>query len=217
MDPTKTPSKLGNHGIDLLLSHYQLKEGPEKRGKHSQVVVVKTPTHGTQLAIKMQPIHSPRNPSDRAYRELKIHEELAKLDEDNYCCNFVSIVNWFKIRQSETEEKNGQLMHYVLELAEQNLAEKKTLSLEEMKHILFQILFALHVSQQLLEFNHNDLHLKNILINKLPEHISFLYTIGDHSWEVSTYCVKICEQFQFFFFFFSVDSSEPLLFEHICR
>ena len=48
------------------------------------------------------------------------------------------------------------------------IGKDKSVSLYIFKHVLFQILFSLCKAQELCEFIHNDLHLKNILID-LPE------------------------------------------------
>jgi len=70
--------------------------------------------------------------------------------------------------------KHNQHMNYILEKADLSLNEflqenNLSLSLGMYKQILFQILFSLHMAQEHCEFVHNDLHMKNILLQQLPE------------------------------------------------
>ena len=61
-------------------------------------------------------------------------------------------------------------MHFIMESADSTLHDmREQLDLLQFKNILFQTLYALHIAQTQLEFNHNDLHLKNILLKWRPE------------------------------------------------
>ena len=101
------------------------------------------------------------------------------------------MVDWFKIREPlfpEFEEEvtipnpfyitlikdeEDQYMHFILEYADSTLFEMRDkLDLLQFKSVLFQILYALYIAQTELEFNHNDLHLKNILLKWTPNVLS---------------------------------------------
>jgi serine/threonine protein kinase len=180
-----TPSKLGSHGEDIVAEKkYAVEDKYVKQGKHGSVFFVKTPRAGTNLAVKRQQIRSPENYKDRAYRELRIFEALSKLN----CTNFVSIVNWYKIR---TEDEEEMAMHYIMECADKTLADAKNIPGHEFKEVLFQILYALNLAQSQIEFSHNDLHLRNILLSKIKYPITINHkekTFHFKDWEV-----KICD------------------------
>jgi len=120
---------------------------------------------------------SPSNVTDKAYRELRIFEELNKLKEKseyfpNKESNFVNFFDWWKVRDDMSRD---HVMHYVMEYAESTLNDIRLVTLYQYKCILFQILFSLYVAQKECLFVHNDLHLKNILLinHKEEEYISF--------------------------------------------
>lgn len=201
----ETPSKLGENGKNKLLeSQYILLEKNNTHGKQGEVFFVLTPTYKKNtLAIKRQIIKSPNNPKDQAYRELLIFNYLSNLQ----CQNFINIFDWYKIRpplsphdyieENKENLNNKQFMHIVMEYAEEVLAKIKTLYLSEYKSILFQILFALYKAQKELEFNHNDLHAKNILLKKLSKESFHLYETEidgiKYKWKTIHYSVKICD------------------------
>jgi serine/threonine protein kinase len=86
-------------------------------------------------------------------------------------------------------------MHFILEYADSTLFEMKDkLDLLQFKSVLFQILYALYIAQTELEFNHNDLHLKNILLKWVPngEFAEFKDYDGT-CWYTNSYTVKICD------------------------
>lgn len=183
-----TPSKLGSHGADIVAEmKYSVQDKFVKQGKHGSVFFVRTPRSGTNLAVKRQQIKSPENYKDRAYRELRIFEALSKLN----CSHFVSIVNWYKIRTAEEEDEDEMAMHYVMECADKTFAETKNLSGGEFKEILFQILYALSLAQEHIEFAHNDLHLRNILLSKLKYPMKL--NSKERSLQLKEWEVKICD------------------------
>jgi len=104
--------------------------------------------------------------------------------------NFISVLEWWKAKDDETEEPT---MHYVLERADITLAEKNKLSLYDYKSILFQIIFALNVAQKEFEFVHNDLHAKNILLMERDKSEYLKLQDGNHTWYTSGYVVKITD------------------------
>lgn len=69
------------------------------------------------------------------------------------------------LRQREIKLQEGNL---VLEKADTTLyAIRSDLSFEIFRDVLFQILYALHVSQAEFEFVHHDLHIQNVLLKRL--------------------------------------------------
>ncbi len=190
MDFLNTPSKLGAHGVDIVVNKkYQVKDQNEQ-GRHSDVFFVETPERGTNLAVKKQFIKSPFNHKDRAYRELRIFQAIQTLGSPN----FVSIVDWYKVKSDgKFESAEDQYMHYVLEYAGTTLAQLKTLDAEDMKSILFQLFHSINLAQEELEFNHNDLHLKNILLNKVEPGKELTYSFGSELYKPARWLVKICD------------------------
>ncbi|KAL0488614.1 serine/threonine protein kinase [Acrasis kona] len=123
------------------------------------------------IAIKTQAIVEPKNIDEAAYRELKILKALARLKRSGKCANFVEIHDHFKTTGDENlnEDPNQHYMNYMLERGDTNLQTflTKEIPLDTFKSILFQIIFGLHIAQRELEFQHNDLHNKNILIKHI--------------------------------------------------
>jgi serine/threonine protein kinase len=186
----KSPKELSTE----ILKHKKFKlNGKSAAGKHATVDFA-TRTPSSKYAIKNQFIKSPANIADRAYRELKILEELNTLKEKEYYpnkdSNFISVLDWWKAKDDDTEEP---IMHYVLECADITLADVKQLSLYDFKCILFQILFALHIAQKEYEFVHNDLHAKNILLMNREKSEYLKICDGDNTWFTSGYVVKITD------------------------
>jgi hypothetical protein len=52
-----------------------------------------------------------------------------------------------------------------------HITKKGKLEIEEIQSILFQILYTLYHAQKSMEFMHNDLHFKNVLIKNLPKDV----------------------------------------------
>jgi serine/threonine protein kinase len=187
----KSPKQLSKE----ILKRKKFKlNGETDEGKHATVDFA-TRTPSSKYAIKNQIIQSPANIADKAYRELKILEELNKLKDNeayypNKDTNFISVIDWWKAKHDETKEP---IMHYVLEYADLTLADIKKLSLYEYKCILFQVIFALYVAQKEFEFVHNDLHAKNILLKKHDKHDYLKLCEGDKTWYTSGYVVKITD------------------------
>lgn len=144
---TDTPTKLGENGINKIGSSYLLLEKDSASGKHADVFFISTPNRNTELAVKRQYVHSPANRKDRTYRELRILHSLSQLS----CEHFVSMIDWFKVRNEDDKENEGdcddQVMHYVMEYVDLTLNDLKEMTLLEFKSILFQILYALYLAQ----------------------------------------------------------------------
>jgi len=183
----------------LKKQKYKLNDSTPKVGKHA---TVRFATHSSPLkpvnynqpkevAIKEQKIDSPSNLSDRAYRELRILEQLKYLkDKKQYYpheTNFVDFLDWFKAKD------DSQFMYYVLSRADLTLADVKQLPLYSFKCILFQILFALYVAQKEYEFVHNDLHLKNVLLVNTASSDYCLFKDEEISWYITGRIVKITD------------------------
>jgi len=150
-------------------------------------------TPSRKFAIKQQVISSPSNLGDRAYRELKIMEQLNKLSEKKEYypteTNFVTFVEWFKAK-----EKNKSVMMYSMECADLTLNDFRVVTLYQYKCFLFQTLFALYVAQKEYEFMHNDLHLQNVLLiqpKKENEYVAF--KDGDLIWYTTGHVVKLTD------------------------
>ena len=63
---TETPSKLGNHGKNLVSDRFVLNEDKESAsGKHGEVIFVQTPGKSKSFAVKRQYIKSPSNAQDK--------------------------------------------------------------------------------------------------------------------------------------------------------
>jgi hypothetical protein len=61
----------------------------------------------------------------------------------------------------------------------------ETLTPEQVKEVLFQLLYTLYVFEKI-EFSHGDLHLGNIMINRLTEPVDLYYKISGQMFKVST-------------------------------
>lgn len=203
---TSTPSKLGSHGTDQMISKFIPQDLDSASGKHGEVFFVYTPRRTTTLAVKRQPIREPHKISDKAYRELRILQQLSKLNSKN----FISIVDWFKVHDLNASQsilnrtpggKNyyQYFMHYVLEFAGTTLAQHiKQLDVDQVRSITFQIVHALNLAAEEFQFNHNDLHAKNILLKQMDEGELEFYDVMDklglkRRFQTRFYLVKLCD------------------------
>jgi len=133
-----------------------------------------------KYAVKKQHLKLPDDPKDPAYRELRILNELNRLHKENKCFNFIKYYTFAKGSdmfpdEGESNEKergttrDEQYLYMVMEYASETLYERVKsgpLSIGAYKEILFQIVYTLAVAQETLQFVHNDLHMKNILLSK---------------------------------------------------
>lgn len=138
-----------------------------KAGKHGQVAFGTgdvTPST-RKFACKTQVILAPKNQNDRAYRELLILKQLNKLRKrpdiypNHHFVGFIRLLEGFQGYNSP-QSGNEQILNLILDKADCTLHDKQLLSLFEMRSILFQLIFALAVSQEEFEFVHRDLHLQ---------------------------------------------------------
>lgn len=193
----ETPSKLGSHGKNKLLTDYEVIVDNIEKGKHGEVFFVETPNRTKKLALKRQIVQDKHSNQDRSYREFRILEQLGKLKTDTFVC----LVDWFKIHPplfpgDLEDHEDEEYFHLVLEYVEETFYSKRKegpLSIEEFKCILFEILFALHIAQRELEFNHNDLHHRNILLKKLEPGTYRTHEDGSNKWYTTCYAVKLCD------------------------
>ena len=221
-DLLKTPHRQES---EILHTKYTINRKLEETGgKHGDVFFVSNKdsvTKSNTFAVKRQPIKYPTSLDDKSYRELIILQQIYNLTETNKCINFVVLIEWFKAtpdlltpkkkkkidnnKENNTNtarpKKPPQLMHFVLEYADGNtLSEAKHLTLGELKGILFQLMYALAVAQQELEFVHNDLHFGNILLKSMPSGKKYMSCTYAHigkstqsTWFVSGHLVKITD------------------------
>eukprot|EP01105_Mastigella_eilhardi_P007760 TRINITY_DN1941_c0_g1_i1.p1 TRINITY_DN1941_c0_g1~~TRINITY_DN1941_c0_g1_i1.p1 ORF type:complete len:487 (-),score=150.18 TRINITY_DN1941_c0_g1_i1:540-2000(-) len=161
--------------------------GKAHKGKFGTVSVVHS-VGKRRYALKRQAIRSPHNPNDTSYREWRIFQRLAGLAHAGKCFNFVLMLNWFK------EKRERQFMDFVLELADRSLADIDSLTFDEYRCVVFQIVWALGVAQKEMEFVHWDFHLKNILVTDEPA-LLCQYTDAQHhlTWYTTGPIVKITD------------------------
>lgn len=151
-------------------------EDKTSHGKFAQVILGKfSPKNegfkSPNIALKTQRVQKPKDLNDVGYRELLIFKQLNSLKKDNECHGFVGVYDWFKSKGS-IDEDESQFMNIVLEKADESLrkyllGKKYTISLNDYKCILFQILYSLEKAQSKFQFVHHDLHLDNIMIKNL--------------------------------------------------
>ena len=169
------------------LQRYSRVDAKENAGTTGSVVKVVHLDTGKTLAIKTQPIRCPKDPNDKAYREHRIMEVLT---HKHRCPNFVRLHGAVKsldeaaavaasaieerggtsdsLRSSGNKQEHRQRMNLIMEYVNTCLADYHQLPLKDYRAILFQILFALHSAQTSCQFVHNDLHLRNILVQADP-------------------------------------------------
>ncbi|EFA77245.1 hypothetical protein PPL_12456 [Heterostelium album PN500] len=102
-------------------------------------------------------------------------EKLEDITVEIECFDESTIVNNYRQLTSSTESDSRLIddnneyhfLNFILEYADLNSLPKE-LKMDQLKSILFQIIYALSVAQTEFEFVHNDLHEKNILLASLP-------------------------------------------------
>ncbi|PRP83115.1 hypothetical protein PROFUN_09794 [Planoprotostelium fungivorum] len=193
---TKTPSKLGVNGQDAISGgrYVPTIDVDMKSGKHGSVFFVETPTNKSKYAVKMQEVAKPGNRDERAYRELSILQELSTLD----CDGFVGINDWWKIRDEKPEKRRGkengdpQQMYIVMQRGDASWSDlKNTFTTNQIRDLLFQLLFSLDLAQEKYKFSHNDLHAGNILIRSTDRVQK--YKKGKEEWRTNGPTAIICD------------------------
>lgn len=155
-------------------------------GKSSIVHRVVTQPGNMRVVIKCLIIQKPNDQNELVYRELEILQVLRhklRLLESNVSDHFVSLLDWNKywldakywpIQPSESTLENNankkyQCANLIFKDGGRPLSElvrgNYKISVELYRIILFQLLYSLCKAQEACEFVHNDLHLKNILID----------------------------------------------------
>eukprot|EP01080_Neovahlkampfia_damariscottae_P009678 gene9678-1884_t len=174
-------------------------------GKFGEVLIGKvSPLHLTfsspNIALKTQYITKPKDLSDTSYRELQILLELKKLIQNHSCPGFITIYDWFKTKGNLDEnEEDHPYMNLVLEKADITLKkflsnQKYEIPLDLYKNILFQLLHALHLSQEICEFVHHDLHFDNIMLKffKKPTRTEFHFNNEKYQFQTD-FLIKITD------------------------
>ncbi|KYR02348.1 putative protein kinase [Tieghemostelium lacteum] len=220
--------------IDLSVLNINLNSGEDYKfnidnsmgsasGKNGHVFFISN-NQNCHYAVKRQYISSPKNKSDQSYREQIILDKLRQMSLENKSCNFIEMVKWYKAAPASTSRgdtetthtkdghhqlKNNQYMHFILEYAKfKSLSDYKQdygFSLSRLKSLLFQVIYAISIAQKELEFNHNDLHAGNILLQAFPTDKKYIvyqdwfYKDEDSQekiykhWVVSDFIVKISD------------------------
>ena len=112
---------------------------------------------------------------EKAAREIRIMEQLSSLSLSHRTPNFIRIEKWFNSSRipflssssspsASSSSTSASDLYIVMEYAELSLSSLRPLSLSLYRSILFQLLFTLSVAQNEYLFIHNDLHLRNILL-----------------------------------------------------
>ncbi|BFU23196.1 protein kinase domain containing protein [Entamoeba histolytica HM-1:IMSS-B] len=208
-------SKIESEGFDVPLSRQSIVAMERQNGvqrKRSQplspINTVRTynqklsvSTKPEKVAMKTQIIKKPRDFQETSYAECRIFKALAKLMTKRYCNNFIYMYQWFKsfVNESERQGDSEQKISFIMEYAEMTFAKRKSISkrelfeMQEVKEIIFQVIWALMIGQKELSFMHNDLHANNIMINKAKKDHYYFNPFDNSAWKTSIAVVKICD------------------------
>ncbi|KAH3762499.1 hypothetical protein Pelo_5666 [Pelomyxa schiedti] len=171
---------------------------------NSDVFIVKEKgLNDLKVAIKRQVTCSANN-ADTAHRELSILLQLGTLTKANKCGNFVELSRWFKVTTPlyyqdirNPPALNGtEFLVIVLKFADtslRSLVQERRLSLYEFKCYFFQILYALAIARRDLEFNHNDLHSGNILLQAVSGKTHLAYHDAGTVWFTNNTLVTLID------------------------
>ena len=174
-------------------------------GKFGEVIIGKvSPFHlkfsSPNIALKTQYITKPKDLSDTSYRELLILQELKKLKENHSCPGFITIYDWFKTKGNLDEyEEDNSYMNLVLEKADITLKkfllnQNYQIPLNLYKNILFQMLYALSLSQEICEFIHHDLHFDNIMLKFYKNETKTEFNFKNQKYHLETdFLIKITD------------------------
>ncbi|KAL6078315.1 Adhesive plaque matrix protein [Balamuthia mandrillaris] len=180
---TKNKRLTGKHG-QVWIVHNKAKAPPQRAKETENEDSEANRSNQKLYAIKRQPIET-AEARERGHRECAIYALLRDLHFQNKTFNFVLLHDWMqcetdreplfcqqeeeeaKEAEAEEEEKEA-FIHFVMEYVERPLNScQNLLSLEEVREILFQTLWGLAVAENDLEFVHNDLHPRNVLLRSL--------------------------------------------------
>lgn len=142
-----TPTKSGKKKTASPLSQlrndaWNIVESPHQ-GKSSQAFLLDRDSlsgEAEELFVKKVLIMSPDNANDKAYREQRILAELKSVGELGLCFNFVTMVL--------SGVSGSEFMELVMERGGATLNAHSTLTTAQMRELLFQLCFALHVAQK---------------------------------------------------------------------
>ena len=158
------------------------------------------------VAMKQQFIKRPKEQNEPSYIECHIFKQLNKLMEKRYSNNFIYLYEWYKsyvddietlIEQKKKRIKSDQQINFIMEIGQTTFFNwkkaNKPMNIYELKEIMFQVIWALMIAQKELQFMHNDLHAKNIMINT-SETKHYYYNNSDKRiWCCPSFVVKLCD------------------------
>eukprot|EP00727_Mastigamoeba_balamuthi_P012169 m51a1_g7575 putative protein kinase domain containing protein (354) ;mRNA; f:180085-181360 len=178
-----------------LRSRYR-RTGAHAAGRFGTVEILAAPAHdeeeeGLRVALKRQHALSPADAKDVPYREWRVFNRLAALAEERRCVNFVAMIDWYVERR---DGEAGKFVDLVLEYAHKRLDDvKATLSIDQYREVVFQIVWALCTAQKRMQFMHCDLHAKNVLL-QVPERPTLVsYERGGETRYTAGWIVKITD------------------------
>jgi hypothetical protein len=175
LQTTPTSSKKKNVSPLSLLKEEQwnVTTSPHQ-GRSSQAFLLdrdSTAGENEELFVKKVLIMSPDNMNDKAYREQKILLALKELGDRGQCFNFVTMLL--------SGHSDAEYLEMVMERGGETLHARRSMRLDQLREILFQLLYALDVAQRELRFVHYDLHDKNLMIEDLAENTSLSIQLAD--------------------------------------
>ncbi|KAL7717559.1 Protein kinase domain-containing protein [Entamoeba marina] len=152
------------------------------------------------IALKVQGVKTPNQPTETSYVECRIFKHLSKLITLGYCNNFAYMYGWW-MSYITSKNMKCQQIHFVMEYCEKTLAQVKNesrkqtkkMTMKELKEIIFQVIWGIGVAQKELEFVHNDLHPKNIMINKSTKKHIYKNLDDKVMWETDLVVAKITD------------------------
>jgi hypothetical protein len=146
-----------------------------RQGRSSQAFLLDrdstTGGENEELFVKKILILSPANVNDKAYREQRILVALKELTERGLCFGFVTVLL--------SGTSRDEWMELVMERSGGTLFERKSMTVAQLREMLFQLLYALHIAQRELRFVHYDLHSKNVLLEDLAPGTSCSIVLAD--------------------------------------
>ena len=106
-------------------------------------------------------------------------------DESNFDSNYLDIHGFCSKNESDPSSDINIILE-IMKLYKYRLVEyKNTLSLDEIKKILKQLIFGLMYAFESSGFIHGDLHIENILLNRTESDKEFIYKIDSHTYKLN--------------------------------
>ena len=131
------------------------------------------------VMVKVQVNKQYKNANNICLREMDVNRTLVTTLGQK-CNNFVRMYAAQNTNTGIEEDEGENHMIYVMERADESLREyisrqrkqKSGVTPGFLKSCLLQLLFVLHLAQTSCEFQHNDLHFKNVLLKKLKDNVT---------------------------------------------